>query len=238
MKIIPAIDVINGKCVRLTQGDYAQSKIYSETPAEVAKHFEDSGLQYLHLVDLDGARNGQVTNWETVKDITSATSLKIDFGGGIKTEEDIVRLFDHGIRQVNLGSIAVNRPERVFEWIEKFGADRIIVSADVRGGQVAINGWQKNAGIDISLFIKGFVMQGLKHVACTDIENDGMLQGPNINLYKHIVYEFPELNIIASGGVSSLMDIEKLRDAHIHGVIIGKAIYENKVTLKELSQLQ
>lgn len=237
MRIIPAIDLIDGKCVRLTQGDYAQKKIYNENPIEVAKQFEDAGLKYLHLVDLDGAKAGQVINWEVAKNIATQTRLQIDFGGGIKTEEEIDRLLDFGIRQVNLGSIAVRRPNRVYEWMEKFGSDKIILSADVKNEQVQISGWQEAAAINITDLVHGYSLQGIQYVTCTDISTDGMLTGPNLPLYKNLMTKFPSLKFIASGGVGGVKDLDELKKAGVFGVIIGKAIYENKISLSELTAL-
>lgn len=238
MRIIPAIDIINGKCVRLTQGNYTQQSVYSENPIEVAKEFEAAGFRYLHLVDLDGAREGRVQNRNVLEKICSQTSLHVDFGGGVKTEEEIERAFNAGAVQVNLGSIAINRPYRIHEWIEKFGAEKIIVSADVREGKIAINGWKQDSSIEIIPFLTGFVAQGLQYVACTDISRDGMLNGPNFDLYKKLRVEFPLLNLIASGGVSSLEDVTKLKDVGVAGAIIGKSIYEKRINLEDLSKLQ
>lgn len=235
MIILPAIDIIDGKCVRLTQGDYAQKKVYNENPAEVAKEFEDAGLTHLHLVDLDGAKAGMVKNWKVVEAITSKTKLKVDFGGGIKTEEAIRRLFDLNVQQVNVGSIAVKEPEKVFQWIETFGASKIILSADVKGESVAISGWQENSNLNIIDFIKQYTAKGIQYVTCTDIGVDGMLTGPNIGLYKKLLQHFPTLNLIASGGVGSLEDVESLEPIGVTGVIIGKAIYEGRIALKQLS---
>lgn len=238
MRIIPAIDIIDGKCVRLTQGDFSRKTVYSSNPTEVAKQFEDNGLNYLHLVDLDGAKSGSVVNWKVVESILSQTKLKVDFGGGVKTDEAISRLFDTGVAQVNLGSIAVNRPYRIYEWIEKFGSDKIILSADVSENKVAINGWEKDSEIEINTFIDGFLLQGLRYITCTDIQTDGMLSGPNIKLYKEILTAFPEIKLIASGGVGSTQDLEALKKINVDGVIIGKAIYENKITLTELASFK
>jgi phosphoribosylformimino-5-aminoimidazole carboxamide ribotide isomerase len=234
MKIIPAIDIIDGKCVRLTQGDYAQKKIYSENPAEVAGTYAAAGLTHLHLVDLDGAKAGKVVNWKVIKEITSQTDLAIDVGGGIKTEGEVVRLFDLGVTQVNLGSIAVKNPQLVYSWIEKFGSEKIILSADVKNEQVQISGWQENAVVNILNFIKSFQTHGMEYVTCTDISTDGMLSGPNIILYKKLLDAFPGLKLIASGGVSSVADIQALKKINTYGVIVGKAIYENKISLAEL----
>jgi phosphoribosylformimino-5-aminoimidazole carboxamide ribotide isomerase len=234
MRIIPAIDIIDGKCVRLTQGDYAQKKVYNEDPLAVARSFEDAGLKYLHLVDLDGAKAGAVKNWSVVKNITSGTQLQVDFGGGIKKEDDIIRLLEHGVRQVNLGSIAVKDPELVFGWIEKFGAEKIILSADVKNELVQISGWQENASVAIRDLVSNFEQHGIQYITCTDISTDGMLSGPNEALYKKLTGLFPRMKWIASGGVSSVKDLEKLRALEMDGVIIGKAIYEGKIALKEL----
>lgn len=236
MRIIPAIDIIDGKCVRLTQGDYAQKKIYNEDPLAVAESFEDAGIKYLHLVDLDGAKAGAVKNWAVVKAITSATKLQVDFGGGIKKEDDITRLLDHGVKQVNLGSIAVKDPKLVFQWISKFGADRIILSADVKNELVQISGWMENASITIEDFVQDFEQHGIRYITCTDISTDGMLSGPNEALYQKLVKRFPGIQWIASGGVSAVSDLEKLKTLGMDGVIIGKAIYEGKVKLEELTK--
>lgn len=236
MRIIPAIDIIDGKCVRLTQGDYAQKKIYNEDPLAVAKGFEDAGIKYLHLVDLDGAKAGAVKNWAVVKAITSATRLQVDFGGGIKKEDDITRLLEHGVKQVNLGSIAVKDPQLVFQWIEKFGADRIILSADVKNELVQISGWLENASITIEDFVRDFEQHGIRYITCTDISTDGMLSGPNEALYQKLVKRFAGMKWIASGGVSAVSDLEKLNTLGMDGVIIGKAIYEGKIKLEELTK--
>ena len=237
MRIIPAIDVIDGKCVRLTQGDYSQKKIYSENPADVAKQFEAAGLQYLHLIDLDGAKAGKVTNWKVIEDITSATDLIVDFGGGIKTDDELERLFSLGIEQVNIGSIAVKDPLKIVEWIQKFGRERIILSADVKNETISVSGWQEDSNISITSFLKDFIQKGITYVTCTDIGTDGMLSGPNIELYKKILLSFPQLNLIASGGVSNMEDLYELKQIGVDGVIVGKAIYEQKVKLEELGEL-
>lgn len=235
MKIIPAIDLIDGKCVRLTQGDYGQKKIYNENPLEVARSFEDAGLRFLHLVDLDGAKAGKVINWNVVETLTSKTKLSIDFGGGIKTHEEISRLLNAGIKQVNLGSIAVKNSQLVIGWIQKFGADKIILSADVKDDLVQINGWQENAAMTISDFVQTYLENGIKTVTCTDIATDGMLTGPNTALYKKLMAKFPQIDWIASGGVSGIEDVFDLKSAGVNGVIIGKAIYEGRISLNQLS---
>ena len=235
MRIIPAIDIIDGKCVRLTQGDYAQKKVYNENPVDVAREFEDAGLKYLHLVDLDGAKAGKVSNWKVVESICKNTNLTVDFGGGIKTEEQITQLFDSGVAQVNLGSIAVKDPKKVTEWINRFGSEKIILSADVKNEMIAISGWQENAAIQITTFLKDYVQNGIEFVTCTDISVDGMLTGRNVELYKNILLSFPQLHLVASGGVSNLEDLRELKQIGADGVIVGKAIYEGKITLKALT---
>lgn len=237
MRIIPAIDIIDGKCVRLTQGDYAQKKVYNENPLDVARSFEASGLTHLHLVDLDGARQGKVVNWQVIESITKGTSLRVDFGGGIKTTEEIDRLISLGVRQVNLGSVAVKEPEKITAWLEQFGAKHIILSADVKNEMISINGWQHDSTINIVTFLRDYIQRGIEHVTCTDISTDGMLSGPNIDLYKKVLLSFPQLNLIASGGVSVIDDLHELRSIGVDGVIVGKAIYEGRITLDELAKL-
>ena len=235
MRIIPAIDIIDGKCVRLTQGDYAQKKIYNEDPLQAAKEFEDSGLQYLHLVDLDGAKAGKVVNWKVIESIASGTNLKIDFGGGVKTEEELKSLRRAGVQQVNLGSIAVKNPGLVQRWIQEYGADFIILSADVRDEKVAIGAWLEESSIPVFDLVSSYLPHGIRYVTCTDIGTDGMLRGPNVALYKKLKSAFPTVSLIASGGVSGMRDIQALRQAGVDGVIVGKAIYEGKILLRELA---
>ena len=237
MRIIPAIDIIDGKCVRLTQGDYSQKKIYNENPLEVAKEFESAGLQYLHLIDLDGAKAGKVINWNVLEAILSNTKLIVDFGGGIKTDDEVKQLFDLGIMQVNIGSIAVKNPEKIVEWITRFGAEKIVLSADVKNEKISFSGWQENSSILIKDFLKDYIQKGIEYVTCTDISTDGMLTGPNIELYKKVLLSFPQLNLIASGGVSCMDDLRELKQIGVDGVIVGKAIYEGRIKLNELSQL-
>ena len=237
MRIIPAIDIIDNKCVRLIQGDYAQKTIYNEIPLDVAKSFEDAGLTHLHLVDLDGAKAGKVVSWAIVEKITSGTSLRVDFGGGIKTTEEVERLIDIGVSQVNLGSIAVRDPEKISGWIQQFGAEKIILSADVKNEMISIDGWQQNSTINIVAFLRDYIQRGIKHVTCTDIRTDGMLTGPNIELYKKILLSFPQLHLIASGGVSSIDDLHELKQIGADGVIVGKAIYEGRISLDELKNI-
>ena len=234
MRIIPAIDVIDGQCVRLSQGDYGQKKIYNESPLDVAKSFEDAGLKYVHLVDLDGAKAGKVTNWKVIDELASLTKLDIDFGGGIKTDEDIQRLFDAGVKQVNLGSIAVKNPDIVSRWITEFGGDRIIISADVKGEMVSISGWLEDSKVNVADFISGYRRKGISFVTCTDINTDGMLSGPNIELYKKLLLATPDIRLIASGGVSNLDDLRRLKEINVEGAIVGKAIYEGRIRLNEL----
>lgn len=221
--------------MRLTQGDYAQQKTYHEDPLEVARSFEAAGLSYLHLVDLDGAKAGKVTNWRVVEAITSNTGLQVDFGGGIKTEAEIERLLELGVKQVNLGSIAVKAEALVAGWIGKFGQDKIILSADVKDEQVAIHGWQENSNVMLTDFIAGYLNYGIQYITCTDIQTDGMLSGPNTALYRKILSIYPEVKLIASGGVSGLQDLIDLRETGVDGVIIGKAIYEGKIKLSGLT---
>lgn len=237
MRIIPAIDIIDGKCVRLTQGDYAQKVIYSEDPLEMARSFESAGLTHLHLVDLDGAKNGKVTNWKVVEAIAKNTKLKVDFGGGIKTRDEVSKLLQAGVEQVNLGSIAVHEPDKVIAWMEEFGADNIILSADVKNEFISINGWQDKSTINVVTFLRDYVHRGIVNVTCTDISTDGMLTGPNFELYEKLLLSFPQLIVIASGGVSCLDDLIELKRIGVDGVIVGKAIYEGKIRLEELIDL-
>lgn len=236
MKIIPAIDIIGGQCVRLTHGDYSTKKVYNADPLEAARSFEDHGLEHLHLVDLDGAKAGKVQNLAVLEKITSNTELKVDFGGGVATDDDIEAVFNAGALQVNCGSIAVRDPEKMARWVQKYG-DKIILSADVKGTKVAIDGWQKDSGQELSGFIREYMEKGIQYVTCTDIATDGALTGPSNSLYARLKKEFPGLNIIASGGVSCLDDVIKLKELDVYGVIIGKAIYEGKVQLNELAEI-
>lgn len=237
MRIIPAIDIIDGKCVRLTQGDYAQKKVYHEDPVQVARSFEEAGLADLHVVDLDGAKAGKVVNWKVVEDITRNTGLAVDFGGGIKTEEEVDKLLSLGVKQVNLGSVAVKEPLKVISWLKKFGKAKIILSADVKGEFVAISGWQESSPLTLFSLLKDYTRNGIEHVTCTDISTDGMLTGPNIELYKNILMSFPQLNLVASGGVSNLDDLRELKRIGADGAIVGKAIYEGRITLEELKTI-
>lgn len=236
MRIIPAIDIISGRCVRLTKGDYATKKIYKGNPVEIAKQYEDAGLQYLHLVDLDGAKSGSIVNYDVLNKIASATSLIIDFGGGIKSDEAIKIAFENGASQITAGSIAVKNPEMVSEWIAVYGSHKIILGADCHNRKIAVNGWQEQSDTDIIDFIKTYKAKGILKVICTDIEKDGMLQGPSIPLYLEIITT-TKTGLIASGGVTSLKDLTRLKEIGCEGAIIGKAIYEGTITLKELSRL-
>lgn len=236
MRIIPAIDIINGQCVRLEQGDYNAKKIYNSNPVEVAKSFEDHGFKYLHLVDLDGAKAGKIINHKVLEDITSKTSLQVDFGGGLKTNDDIELAFNSGAQQVTCGSIAVKNPEQVLEWIDTYGADKLILGADVKEKMIAISGWMETSSLSLDELLNQFLPKGLQTVICTDIATDGMLQGPNTALYQELIGKYDSIKLIASGGVSSIEDVVKLKEAGLYGAIIGKAIYEQKIDLKELSK--
>lgn len=238
MTIIPAIDIIDGKCVRLVQGDYSQKKIYNERPLEVAKQFEDAGLKRLHLVDLDGAKAGTVKNWKVLEAIAGKTSLIIDFGGGIKTSKDVRIVFDCGSTLATVGSIAVTNKEEFTIWISEFGADKFLLGADVKNEKIAIHGWQKTSDEWVYDFIEKYIQLGIKQIFCTDVSKDGKLEGPAIDLYKNIIEKFSGLHFIASGGVSSMNDLEELEKIGCAGVIVGKAIYENKIKLSELKKLQ
>lgn len=234
IELIPAIDLIDGKCVRLTQGDYDSKKIYNENPVEVARMFEDYGIRRLHVVDLDGAREGHMVNYRTLERIASRTSLIIDFGGGVQRESDLEIAFASGAQMVTAGSIAVKEPETVLAWVKKFGNDKIILGADVYDKKIAIHGWKETTDKELIPFIQGYYEQGITQVICTDIRKDGMLEGPSTALYREIEEAIPMLRLIASGGVSSIADIEALDEAGLYGVIFGKALYEGKIQLKEL----
>lgn len=237
MRIIPAIDIIEGKCVRLYQGDYSLKTIYNENPLEVAKQFEDAGLKYLHIVDLDGAKQGRIINYKTVEKITSGTSLIVDFGGGISSDEMMKIPFECGVAQVTLGSIAVKSKETVERWIKTYGAEKIIIGADVSNEKIQIHGWQQDSHLFVYDFINDYVEKGIQYVMCTDISKDGTLKGPSVDLYKKIKEQFKDLKLIASGGVSSLNDVITLTENNLEGVIIGKAIYEGKIKPDELKRI-
>lgn len=232
--IIPAIDIIDGKCVRLSQGDYNSKKIYNENPVEVAKEFEAHGVRRLHVVDLDGAASHHIINYRALDQLASRTSLIIDFGGGIKSDEDLVIAFDNGAQMVTLGSIAVKNPELTIKWMDMYGQDKIILGADVKDRKIAINGWKEESGIELDDFLQKYTEKGITKVLCTDISKDGMMEGPSIDLYKDIMKVHPDMYLIASGGVSSIDDIYKLEEANIPAVVFGKAIYEGKIKLSDL----
>lgn len=234
IELIPAIDIINGQCVRLTKGDYDQKTIYRDSPSEVAKEFELLGFRRLHVVDLDGAKSKHIVNDAVLKAITTGTNLVVDFGGGIKTDEDIEKAFASGASMVTVGSIAVTEPERFMGWLRKYGAERMILGADVRNGKISINGWKEDSTEDLLPFLKKYIDAGVKNVLCTEISKDGTLAGPAIDLYRRVMDAYPELYLIASGGVSSKEDIEALDQAGIPAVVFGKAIYEGRIDLREL----
>ncbi len=236
IEIIPAIDLIDGKCVRLSQGDFARKKIYSENPLEIAKEFEAYGLNRLHIVDLDGAKRGKVTNLKILETIARNTNLTIDFGGGIKTDEDINSVFAAGAAMASIGSIAVKNAERFLAWIEKFGSEKILLGADVKGKHLAINGWQTATEIEILSFLREYFAKGVTQVFVTDISKDGLLQGSANELYAEILREIPDLKLIASGGVSKMEDIYELEKIGCAGVIVGKAIYEGRIKLEDLAR--
>lgn len=233
MRIIPAIDIIEGKCVRLSKGEYASKKIYNENPLEVAKQFEDNGLKYLHLVDLDGAKSKHIVNHKVLEQIALKTNLIIDFGGGIKTDHDLKIAFECGAAQITAGSIAVANPELVFGWLKKFGATKIILGADAKNKKIATQGWTESSETDVVEFIKHFEQKGFRHVISTDISKDGMLQGAAVELYREILSQ-SNVQLIASGGVSSIDDLMDLKQIGCEGAIVGKAIYENRISLREL----
>ena len=236
IEIIPAIDIIDGKCVRLSQGDYQTKKIYSESPADVAMQFEEAGITRLHVVDLDGAKQGKVINLKTLESVASQTKLNIDFGGGIKTIEDVESVLNAGASMINIGSIAVKQPGLVEEWITFFGASKILLGADVKDENIMISGWLQSANINIINYISAYIIKGIKTIFCTDISKDGLLQGTSISLYKKILTEFPQLNLIASGGVTDIDDVDELYAIGCSGVIIGKALYEGKIQLTQLKK--
>ncbi len=234
MKIIPAIDIIGGKCVRLSQGEYDSKKVYHENPLEVAKMFEDSGIRYLHLVDLDGAKAKHVVNLKVLQNIVSQTNLIVDFGGGIKSDEDIKAVFENGAAQVTVGSLAVSNPEKMEQWLSEYGSEKIILGADAKDGKVAISGWQTISTQSLTEFIGSYVAKGAEYVVCTDISKDGMLQGSSVDLYRQLRSDFPNLRFVASGGVTSISELSVLEEIGMDGAIIGKAIYEGKISLNDL----
>ncbi len=236
MIIIPAIDLIEGKAVRLTKGDYQQKKIYNEDPLEVAKMFEGAGIKRLHLVDLDGAKQKKIVNLNILERIATQTALQIDFGGGVQSDGDIELAFNSGANQVTGGSIAVKNPELFEKWIERYGPEKIILGADVLNGKIAISGWQEDSSWELGAFLNKYIAKSIKYVISTDVSKDGVLEGPSIDLYADMSIEFPRLEIIASGGVASMKDIFELDQFPLHGVIVGKAIYENRISLKEIEK--
>jgi len=236
MEIIPAIDIIDGKCVRLTHGDYSQKTIYNEKPLEVAMEFEDAGIKRLHLVDLDGAREGRVMNWKVLEAIAGKTSLVIDFGGGIKSEADAGIVLDSGAKLVTVGSVAVKDETGFDGWLKKFGAGKFLLGADVRNEKITVSGWTEQTEIIVYDFIEKYLQKGVRQIFCTDVSKDGAMMGPAVELYKNIVHKFPGLHFIASGGVSTIGDVELLQEAGCRGVIIGKAIYEGKILLTDLKK--
>jgi phosphoribosylformimino-5-aminoimidazole carboxamide ribotide isomerase len=237
MEIIPAIDIIEGKCVRLTQGDYGLKKVYNERPLEVALAFQDAGLKRLHLVDLDGAKAGSVRNWKVLEVIAGKTELVVDFGGGIKTAEDVEIVFNSGAALATVGSIAVKDEPLFVSWLQEYGAERFLLGADVKNEKIAVSGWLETTDHWVYDFIRVYIEKGVRQIFCTDVSKDGLLQGPSLDLYKNIVGKFPELHFIASGGVSGMDDVARLEEVGCKGVIIGKAIYEGRIALNELSKL-
>lgn len=235
IELIPAIDIIEGKCVRLTKGDYTTQKIYNEDPLAIAREFEAYGFKRLHMVDLDGARSKHIVNYAVLEKIASGTALTIDFGGGIKTDADIRIAMESGAAMVTVGSVAVTDPDMFLGWLRKYGAEQIILGADVRDRKISINGWKEESTQDLIPFLKRYLEEGVKHILCTDISKDGMLQGASVDLYQEIMSTYPECRLIASGGVGSIEDIRVLNDAHIPAVVFGKAIYEGRIDLKELA---
>ena len=236
MQIIPAIDIIDGKCVRLTQGDYSRMKEYSSNPAEVARQFEDAGITRLHVVDLDGAKAKKIVNYKTLESIASQTRLFIDFGGGVQSDHDIEIAFSSGAKQITGGSIAVKDPDLFISWLEKYGPEKIILGADALDKMIAISGWQENSGKPILEFLEDYLNKGVRYTICTDVARDGLLQGPSVDLYKEILKKFKQVNLIASGGVSTVSDLEELKETGVYGVIIGKAFYEGKISLNDLQK--
>ena len=234
IELIPAIDLIDGKCVRLTKGDYNQKKVYNENPVEIAKGFEEMGFKRLHMVDLDGARSKHIVNVDVLKAITTETNLIVDFGGGIKSEEDIEKAFANGASMVTIGSIAVTQPELFLKWLDQYGAEKLILGADVKNGMISINGWKEDSAEQLLPFLKKYIDHGVKNVLCTEISKDGTLQGPALQLYQEIMAAYPQLHLIASGGVSSNGDIIALDQAGIPAVVFGKAFYEGKINIPEL----
>ena len=236
IELIPAIDIIDGKCVRLSQGDYDTKKIYNEKPLEVAQEFEANGIQRLHVVDLDGAKSSHVINYKVLDAIAGHTSLTIDFGGGIKTDEDLMIAFENGAHMVTLGSVAVKKPELFKKWLHQYGAEKTILGADVKDNRISVSGWLEEGPQELMPFLTNYTQEGVSKVLCTDISRDGMLQGPSIELYKQVMQRFPTMHLIASGGVSGVDDIIRLDEAGIPAVVFGKALYEGRITMKDLKR--
>lgn len=236
MRIIPAIDIIEGKCVRLTKGDYATKKIYNEDPLEVAKSFEGAGIEYLHLVDLDGAKSKHIVNYKVLEQIATKTSLKIDFGGGLKSYEDLQIAFNSGANQITGGSIAVKNPSVFEAWLQNYGSQKIILGADANNQKIAVSGWLEESDFALIPFIENYQNKGISYVICTDISKDGMLQGPAIDLYRQILKEVPSIKLIASGGISHIDEFNQLKEVGCEGVILGKAIYENRISLEAIEK--
>ena len=242
MRIIPAIDIIEGKCVRLTKGDYSTTKMYNENPLEVAKQFEDAGIEYLHMVDLEGAKADHVVNYKVLEKVATKTNLKIDFGGGLKSDDDVFIAFNSGAKQITGGSIAVKNTDTFLRWINKYGTQKIILGADCKNEKIAISGWLEESSLEVVPFIQEYQKNGIQYVVCTDISKDGMLQGPSVDLYKKIINQCTNgssdqsVKLIASGGVTTIEDVEVLSEIGCDGIIIGKAIYENRISLKELER--
>jgi phosphoribosylformimino-5-aminoimidazole carboxamide ribotide isomerase len=236
MRIIPAIDIINGQCVRLSKGDYNTAKIYSNDPLEVAKSFQDHGVEYLHLVDLDGAKSQGIVNHKVLETLATKTNLKIDFGGGLKTDQDLKIAFESGAKQITGGSIAVKDPQRFLSWIKSYGAHKIILGADAANEKIAISGWLETSTEDLIPYVANYMTKGISDVICTDISKDGMLEGPSIDLYEKMIRELKDIKLIASGGVAKLQDLYNLSAVGCDGAIVGKAIYEDRISLKEIEQ--
>lgn len=236
MEIIPAIDIIDGKCVRLTEGDYQQKKIYNENPLEVALQFESAGIKRLHLVDLDGAKAGKVTNWKVLETIANHTQLVIDFGGGIKTANDVSTVLNAGARYATVGSVAAKQKDLFIEWLHRFGVDKFLLGADVKNGYITINGWLNTTELPVQQFMENYMQLGVQQIFCTDVSKDGRLEGPSLELYQSLLNALPHLHLIASGGISSVDDLLQLQQIGCSGAIVGKAIYENKISLNQLVQ--
>lgn len=236
--VIPAVDIIDGQLVRLSQGDYAEKKVYCKDPVEMARQFEDAGLKRLHVVDLDGALQKHIVNWRTLENIATKTNLIIDFGGGVKSDEDVKVAFECGADMIVCGSIAVHRPALFLDWLDHYGAEKIVLGADIKKGKIAVTGWTESSDAGWQTFLHSYVSRGVRKVISTDISRDGMMDGPSVELYKDMMQELPELEVTASGGVSSLYDIVCLDEVGIPAVIVGKAIYEGRITMKELEQFQ